>query len=103
MIHSIKSGVLLKGCFLSNFGNQKISLWPPVIEQKAPNMCEVLGCFSVLLESINVSLALFGEGNVISIVLLKKCAESAFLSFFFVRFEFCLLFLYSFFFFLHHL
>lgn len=68
---------------LTNFGNQKKSLWPPIIEQNAPSICNVLGLISVLLENIYVSLALFGEGNVISIVLLKKCAESAFYLFFF--------------------
>ena len=29
--------------FLSNFGNIKKSLWPPVIEQNAPSICNVLG------------------------------------------------------------
>lgn len=58
------------------------SLWPP-IEQNAPNMSmihDMLGWISV---HDDVSLALYGEGNVLSIVL-KMCRVH--LSFYFVVF-----------------
>lgn len=52
-------------------------LWPPVTEQNAPGTCSE--SISVLLET---SLAVFGEGNVKSIVLLgknKKCKRAHFI------------------------
>lgn len=55
---------------LLNFGNQKKSLWPP-IEQIAPTISNVLGLISVLLET-STYLALYGDGNVITIVLLNN-------------------------------
>lgn len=61
-------------------GNHKKSLWPPVMLNKAPSACTTLGLDTCVL--METYLALFGEGNVISIVLLKNVQKAHFKFFF---------------------
>lgn len=90
MIHSINSGVLRKGCF-------SIELWEPKEIPLASccwTKCSKHLCVGVdlcTIGNIYVSIALFGDGNVISIVLLKKMCRERIFIFLFVQFEFCLL------------
>lgn len=102
VIHWIKSGVSRKGCFFfkSNFGNQKkIPLASCYWTESSKHPCD--GADLCTIGNIYVSIALFGEGNVISIVLLKKmCRERIKLFFLFWVFFIIIIILESF---LHYL
>lgn len=78
--HKEIRGIKEKDVFLSNCGNPKKSLWPPVMLNKALSVCNVLELDTCVL--METYLALFGEGNVISIVLLNKNVQKAHFLFF---------------------